>query len=578
MAKFILADENMEANSDAANPLNFAGKHLGKCLFTAGENQINFDINPTTKAGGTMGILNGAFFEAMKDGWSVMKGEESFYCPVSFVSYYHYTQEQKEKLDRKIREGLDRIRKDIDEFNAMEDKTSKYSAQVNQLDNLKSSNPSVKKEAMYYFKHIFISEIDYYSGSIQKEEGKSSLSYLQKNSFPTIIDDFLNLDNASKIEADTYFKNMPTVEKNLLKSKLNAFNEWMAIYESTLKSRLEQYDQVRKSKEFIIKQTRESLKPYITQYKLYKESMSSTAERKKQFSNFMRHVGASEPFAAHMVHYVFKTLDDPYPIMAPKQFTREDEMNGVYGKYGCYDKFMKEELVFNSDYGLICDFPWLTEEWVEEKVKEITSAKYWNKDRIYTTFFKVVTKKTITEMPMGQGNAIMEDADFITSMFVMSRNIFAAKMLELLAKEEELEQYIDKTLGLVPAVPGRKIIFYEAKGFFDYFVEGKKYESKAKMLEAYPEDKYNLIKRKETNALVEGIKDILFINFNITGATGPYEHQFFKAVNKIFLKGPAASKFNGLCGMIMSRMNIEGPITPLQPEGEKTYQTQIDGL
>ncbi|MCK5476958.1 MAG: hypothetical protein KAI55_03485, partial [Candidatus Aenigmarchaeota archaeon] len=92
MAKFILADENMEANSDAANPLNFAGKNLGKCVFAAPDNQKDYLMNPTTPVGGTSGMAISVFFEAKKDGWTVFKAFESYYCPVSFITYYHYTQ------------------------------------------------------------------------------------------------------------------------------------------------------------------------------------------------------------------------------------------------------------------------------------------------------------------------------------------------------------------------------------------------------------------------------------------------------------------------------------------------------
>ncbi|MCK5176477.1 MAG: hypothetical protein KAQ92_02010, partial [Candidatus Aenigmarchaeota archaeon] len=361
----------------------------------------------------------------------------------------------------------------------------------------------------------------------------------------------------------------------LLKSKLTAYNEWMQIYQSTLKSRLDQYGQIKRSKEFVINQTKESWKPHITQYKLFKDALSSAGKLKNEVSFFMKQIGSQEPFESFMVNYLVKGLTDPHQTMAPNQFVREAEMDGAYGKYGCYDKFMREELVFNFDHGLICDFPWITEEWVEKEVKAITSAGYWKKNKLYFNFFKLQSNKTITELPLGNGNAIMEDADIIASMFVMSRNVMAAKMLELAAKEEEAVLYVDKMLGLVPKVNGRKIIKYETKGF-NYVVGGNVYDSKAKLLETFPKDKFNLVRHKKPSKLIESIKDMFFINFDFRVPGGPYEHQFHRSLNKIFLKGPVIQRYNGLCGLILKRMNIEGPITPLQSEGMKIFQDQIN--
>ncbi|MCK5476873.1 MAG: hypothetical protein KAI55_03050, partial [Candidatus Aenigmarchaeota archaeon] len=387
------------------------------------------------------------------------------------------------------------------------------------------------------------------------------------------------LNTASQIQTSDYFKNIPLVEKNLLKSKLFAYDEWMKIYESTLKSRHEQYGQIKRSKEFIIDQTKKSLKPYITQYKLYEEALSSSSARKGLFSDYLISRGLAEPFIVYRIDYFIKSVTDMYQIMAPKQFTREDEMNGVFGKYGCYDKFMKEELIFNFDHGLICDFPWITEEWVEEKVQEITKSHYWNSDRTYFTFHKLKTQRAVAELPMGGGNIMNEDTDFTHTMFLMSRNVFVSKMLELKAKEEEVEHYVDKMLGIIPKVKGKKIIKYEKKRGTEYLVDGKVYDSKKKMIEVYSLDEYTLMEYKTPSKLIAQIKEILYINFKIRAIGGPYEHHFYKGINKTFFKGYVQARFNTICGMFLRRIDVEGKITPLEPrDGQKIFQTQIDSL
>ncbi|OYT34168.1 MAG: hypothetical protein B6U87_02480 [Candidatus Aenigmarchaeota archaeon ex4484_52] len=565
MAKFILADENMEDNCHGGDPTNFSGKNLGKCVFVAGNDMISDIINTTTWASGTTAMLFSCMIEARKDKWVTMASDESFYCPASFKLYYNYTQEQKEKLEKKIRDVLENIKKDIAEFNEIDDKISKYNIHIKNLNNLNSSDKSVQIQAELYFKQIFINETT-------KED----------DFFKTIINDFLTITNLDKTNQENFFKKIPEEKKNLLKAKLSQFNEWMKIFSNTIKFRLEQALELKRSKEFIIKEAKEAIKPYIIRYKLLKESLSSEAARKKIYSTFGKQIaGYPDFYTFHKVNYLFKSLDDPYPLMHPKQFVVEAAEEGHYGKYGCYDDFMKYELIFNFDHGLICDFPWITEEWIEEKIKEIQKEEtfqgpYWNKNRLYYTFHKITTDGAIGQIPFGLGNPVNEDTDFVQTMFLMSRNVFMSKILEIKAKEEEMERYVNNMLGIIPKIKGRKIIKYEKQGG-KYIVDGNVYESKTKFFEAFQKEKFNLIEYKKPNELIQEIKDILNINFSISTSNGPYENQFFKTINKIFLKLIKA-RFDFITGLFLKRMNIEGPILPPPKEGVKLYPFMMEGL
>ncbi|MFH0837435.1 MAG: hypothetical protein V1870_04860, partial [Candidatus Aenigmatarchaeota archaeon] len=141
---------------------------------------------------------------------------------------------------------------------------------------------------------------------------------------------------------------------------------------------------------------------------------------------------------------------------------------GVYNPVDPYDDWTKENLIWDEDHGLVATYPWITEQWVNARVAEILGKTIhdisgdpwmWGKRNYYTLIIVKLLKNNL-RFPDGLE---IEDGIFSLSAILMSANVMLVKLLELKAKQYELEKYIDEMLGL------------KSK-----FLEGRKYEPKKK--------------------------------------------------------------------------------------------------
>jgi hypothetical protein len=140
-----------------------------------------------------------------------------------------------------------------------------------------------------------------------------------------------------------------------------------------------------------------------------------------------------------------------------------------------YDDWTKRNLIFNDKMGLIVKYPWITDEWIKDRETEFFSggAPWMNKNRQYYSFFQIKFERT--NMRTATGDEI-EDGVFDVNMVAMSQNVLFVKLLELKAKQEEFNKYVDDLLGIphpihgrAPALKKKKDTLRPVKNFFDTF-------------------------------------------------------------------------------------------------------------
>jgi hypothetical protein len=178
-----------------------------------------------------------------------------------------------------------------------------------------------------------------------------------------------------------------------------------------------------------------------------------------------------------------------------------------------YDQWTQREVIFHPTRGLICEYPWLTKKWVDDKVDEIKKAtpRLMNLERLYYSFFEISFNRS--NIRLADGTEIEDTVFDINTMF-LSQNALLVKILELRAKEEEMERYVNRLIGL-PVEPG-------------------------------PEEKPYVPKQP-----------FQFPNFGLRFfKPGPYEHDFDDRIAKFYLKPLASQRYVPIVAFIKQRVGM----------------------
>ncbi|MFH7918191.1 MAG: hypothetical protein QW631_02695, partial [Candidatus Aenigmatarchaeota archaeon] len=426
----------------------------------------------------------------------------------------------------------------------------------------------IEKKDEHSLKAIFIDQVDFHAG--EGAPGRLSMSFMQQqNIFPTIIQDFYEMESEEDLEKKERLKGLPKVEKDMLLTKWRAYQEWKSLFGNEVKKRYERLKELIDSKRSMIEQTREWIKPHIARHKLLEEGLSRTSVRKEATSSLWHVVGeqTSEEvitlwaWKQFEVEEFFKT---PGEILALRNIRPDDE-------------WTKEHLIFHEELGLKQKYPWITEKWVENAIKEIMekddlmiTRRRVEKRYLYYSFLEIIFDKRTLRTPQGKE---IEDMDIIVRCYLMSQNVLLVKLLELKAKEEEFERYINRLLGLESKVEIERLkkelidmkkedkIRYLSRNFSNLSEE----EIKAK-LEAIGEHvdieevKRYMVKKKEKfyEPLLkawEKFSDFFGLDFKFI-KRGPYEKDFENRITKFYLVGTGRYAYGPLVGFLKSKIMV----------------------
>ena len=183
------------------------------------------------------------------------------------------------------------------------------------------------------------------------------------------------------------------------------------------------------------------------------------------------------------------------------------------------DSFIKKNLIFHPKHGLITEYPWITEKWIDTKCKEIEEKEQVKANKLYYAFVILGSKRTNLKLANGSE---LEDTVFSTKGFHFSNNAVMCKLLEKAAKEEEMERYVNDLLGLHTEVEGDAIILKEQK---------------------------DNVSSKLVNAL-SGIGH----DFQFFKGRGPYERDFNDRIVKWYLKRVAVSRYLPIVGFLKQKI------------------------
>ena len=509
------------------------------------EGRISLDF--TGPPGSVSGIYYSLVFQLRKWEYQVQKADEWIEVSPVHAQYYQLTQKQKEELEGKIKQGLVSVSQSVADMELLMHDRRRYheflhymgyrtARELMKTNEKEEKGHNHEKEDMdemcfpeeregdektrgklekerekrmdnHSLKAVFIDQVDMHTG-----EGISMRSIISR--WPTLITDFVRMSDDDMDPDKVKDKlSVSKAEAVILITKNKLYQEWKSIFGPEIKNRYQRINELVKARESSLSQYKEWLKPFIARHKLIDEGLSRAGNRKGATTSFITS-GGTATSSAEIVIYTWKDFivpelykggsEDYAKLISEKKF----EVN---------DDWTKKHLLFSKKYGLINEYPWITEEWVEEKKKEMKSDGWLTPHKPYYSFFIITLQKTGIRMPTGEE---MEDGVFDVNMVMMSQNAAFCKMLELKARQQEMENHIDRLLGVYRTMQGKRPSHDEKKN------------------------------------TVSEVLDKFSIAFAFA-KHGPYERDFNDRIAKIMLARCAQERFAPIVGFIKAKMGMK---------------------
>ncbi len=554
---YILKDmEKKEGDMKNKDLDEFREKNRGLLVCDPPENQDTL-INFTGPAGSTTGVYYSLMFQLRKWNYDVQKASEWIEVSPVHQQYYQLTHKQKEELENKIKAGLASAAQAVSDMELLEHDMRKYQEFIDYFnytviektgDVIDKPMPDKKKEkdewenwekgrisGEHSLKAIFIDQVDFHAGSSGQGAGRLSMSFMQQqNIMPTIVQDFFEMDGLDNLEKNPRLKNLPTVEKNMLKTKWIAYEEWKKLFGNEIKKRFKNIYRLVQSRRQSVEKYRDWLKPYVARHKILEEGFESPGERMGTLTSFVHSTGQAVSSDGLEI-WAWREFIAPELYRTPGELTAKARLEGVVP----WDDWTIDNLVLDPEQGLKAEYDWIDKDWVWEKTEDIKKKGWLADARPYYSFFIITYDKTNIKFATGSE---LEDANYIINHYLLSQNVLFVKLLELLAKQDEMERYINSLLGL-PKTGEMK----PDKAEEEYLESLKKEKEKKK-------EKKPLIPK---SAKAGPKKFLKFFNLKFQFfKKGPYERDFESRIAKAFLKPMGSERFIPVVGFIKEKIGF----------------------
>ncbi|MBI2546831.1 MAG: hypothetical protein HYW23_00080 [Candidatus Aenigmarchaeota archaeon] len=537
------------------------------------ESEIYLDLT------GPMGSLSGLYYSLMfqlgKNGFFVFKMDESINVSPMFKQYWELTIHQKEALEAQMKSGLAQIATAIHDYDLVSHDLRKYQEYLDYYTKIEKGlkllkakkkeeaeeGAKLQKEGLQTLRSVFIDQVDAHTGDI------SIRSITQR--WPTIIVDFMRLDDKDtdqKKISERY--EISEAEGAVLGTKNKLFVEWKDnLFKPTLKERYQNVLRLTEARKTSIEKYSEMLKPVVARYKMINDSLEGGGGRagslkaffpaaSQAFSIDNTRIWAILPFAPAEKYKVTRDYLDEIPIRKAG-FTRDQIEELVAGKKisdrdmlvpalpvePSIDEIVLRYLPKVENYykvklnaGDIYDARKRLTNLFLRKALETRGGESYSKIgefvapgmtwtySPYFVFLDLPFERAVIKLPNGTE---MENL-MITNMTVQNRtqNVVIVTLLELIAREKQMENYIGQLLGeqgLVSetgSIPVFKEISEVAKERYPEIFGGKPDEGKEKK-----SDQKNMFAEMDKLRTKFGkfLDNTFGLKFDILRARGPYE-------------------------------------------------------
>ncbi len=235
------------------------------------------DINFTSFPGKCSATIFSLLFWFGKAGYKVVKVDDHMEVSPMDVKYYQITIQQKQALERQIKESLAGISSAITDFELLFHDVRKYKDFVGYFADRDQAITNDDKEMLQKteqtLKSIFIDQVDVHTG-----EGVAMKLIAPR--WPTIIADFMQLedkDTDPKKISDEY--KISEAEGVVLATKNKLYMEWRESFEKIVRERYERLVGLVKARKFSIDEYKRMLKPYVERYMSIHETTREAGPR-----------------------------------------------------------------------------------------------------------------------------------------------------------------------------------------------------------------------------------------------------------------------------------------------------------
>lgn len=409
---------------------SWTAENLGPIVML-GPREARTSLNLTAEPGKCSGAYYSLCFQLRKWDLKVQKASEEIEVSPIHAQYYQLTAKQKEELEAKIKSGLASAAQAVSDYELLKHDERKY----------REFKQYYETKDEHSLRAVFIDQVDVHTG-----DGISMRSIVSR--WPTLISDFLRLtpEDTDPDKVKTRL-GISKAEAVVLVTKNKLYNEWKSMFIVEVEGRLKRIEGLILSRESSINEYREWLKPYVARFKMLEQAFETGSRRKEERISFMR-AGGNAISTSRVKLWAWNDFQ-------PVELTRmAPELIGEK-PISPYDEWTKRNVILHPKWGLVTEYPWITgkmpsgKTWVDEAAAWIQDPNngWMAKHRLYYGFLEIVFDRCNLRTADGRE---LEDGIWGINGLVMSQNALLAKLLELKAKQEELERYIDTLIGIKP--------------------------------------------------------------------------------------------------------------------------------
>jgi len=451
----------------------------GECFHVAPYNQRLY-LELDTPAGVVGGIFLGFMSQLGKWGFHREKVEEWMEVSPANPTHYQMTIQQKQQLEGQIKAGLAGIASAVSDFELLFHDLRKYREFMEYFNKIergkKENKPELIAEGTQTLKAIFVDQVDVHTG-----EGVALKLIAPR--WPTIIADFMKLkpeDIDPKKIAEKY--RVSEAEGVVLATKNKLFLVWADRIKETVLGRFERIRGLMEARKKSIEEYKTMLTPYITRYRYIREfGETPEGRRAMEAASWIKPAGTLLITSAEMqTIWVWRAFAPPelfkaaaeviselpgtplpkksiFKIPFPREFKEwiRVEYDRIKEKFSSVS--VSPTGIEPLDKWVLLLFPEIEKKYkIKFALSDILEAREKFLDQYNTYAWNWVRSPyfMVLELPITKLSFRVDGKEFETLIlspkmksYIDTQNIILLRMLELKAKERELENYISEMLG-----------------------------------------------------------------------------------------------------------------------------------
>ncbi len=403
-------------------------------------------VNYTAKLGDTEGIHIGLMSALGNKGYQILKVDENFHVhPSSQNPFYQNAKAQKGELERIISTTLNDLGNEVGQLQLMEHDVRKAEEMLSYFN--QGDEASLKT--------MFVDQVDYYTGGGGAQgEGRLSMAMMRKaNIMPTIVEDFLRMKSLDDLKVGGSLGKLPQVEKNFLRAKWAAYQQWKTLFSQGINKRYEAVRSLHDTKKNFLENRRDWLKPHIMQHKMLNNALESAGGREALSNLFIDRPGEARSIMGQKV-WVWKPLKTQHNLeRTPDEMYKSPSY--IDHAVKAYDYYIQENFIFNNSEGMLLNmYPWLTEHDIEGFAKGLTSKgdKFSpppvDENEWYYAIFTIKFDKAVMNVYSAGQPLTLEDGTWEMHGYIATKNMMLLKLIERKCEAKKTENEIESIINM----------------------------------------------------------------------------------------------------------------------------------